>query len=200
MKNVWEWQEFRWYLKEPWKWPKLFCKNIKYSGQRITKGYCDRDLWDIDHWFMKVIPDMLQQFKETRDGSPSLLRDNCVNDEGSDYIDSYHEEFDKILAEMIFWFREMDEETCQRKNIYEEEHKKIFKEFEEKYGILGQKLVAPNEKSEHGIRAHFPDELPEYQDIEKRYYACDKELDKYRAECKDKAFALFAKYFYELWD
>lgn len=200
MKNVWEWKDFRWYLKEPWKWPKLVCHNIKYSWQRMTKGYCDKDLWSIDYWFMKIIPDMLQQFKDTRNGSPSCLGEEYVNEDGISCNDSCHEEWDKILDEMIFLFREMDEEACQRKNIYEEEHLKIFKEFEEKYGILGQKLADPNEKSEHGIRAHFPDELPEYQDIEKRYYDYDKELDKYRAECKDKAFALFAKWFYQLWD
>lgn len=153
MKNVWEWQDFKWRLKEPWKLPRLFWKNVKYSWQRITKGYCDKDLWSIDDWFIKIVPDMLQQLKETRHGSPGCLGEDYVSEDGIRCNDACHEEWDKILDEMIFLFREMDEETCQKKNITGEEAEKTWKDLEQ------------------------------YQEI-----------------CKDKAFALFAKWFYYLWD
>ena len=42
----------------------------------------------------------------------------------------------------------MNEETCERKNIYEEEHERVYREFEEKYGIFGEGLEKSNEKSD----------------------------------------------------
>lgn len=94
----------------------------------------------------------------------------------------------------------MNEDTCQKKNIYEEEHEKLCIEFEEKYGVFGEKLENQNEKPKYGKRVHFPDELLEYRDIEEEYYHYEKEWEDYRSVCKDKEFALFAKWFYSLWD
>lgn len=122
MRNVWEGQEFKWCLKKPWKLPKLFCKKVKYSWQRITKGYCDSDLWNIDDWFLGIMPDMLQQFKETRHGSPGCLGEDYINEDGIRCNDSCHEEWDKILDEMIFLFRKMDEER-ELSYKYKEEYK-----------------------------------------------------------------------------
>ena len=149
---------------------------------------------------MEIMPNMLQQFKETRHGSPCSLGEEYVNEDGILCNDSCHEEWDKILEEMIFLFSEMNEDTCQKKNIYEKEHEKVSKEFEEKYGIFGEKLEKHNNNHENGIRVHLPSEFPEYKDIEERYYDYEKELVQYRESCKDKAFVLFAKWFYSLWD
>ena len=146
MNNVWEWKEIKFYGKEPWKIPKVIFRNIKYSWQRISKGYCDKDLWSIDYWFMNIIPEMLQEFKNKKQGSPGVLGQDYINEDGIRCNDMCHKEWDSILEEMIFLFREMNSETCQRKNIYEKE-------------------------------------------------VCD-----YREECKNKAFNLFSKCFYHLWD
>ena len=62
MNNVWCKQDFLWLRRKPWKIIPLICRNIGYSWQRITKGYCDKDLWNIDGWFMDLMPDMLEQF------------------------------------------------------------------------------------------------------------------------------------------
>lgn len=164
MSSVWKDEDVRWHIKHPWKLPKLFFNNIKYSYQRITKGYCDKDLWDIDCWFMDIIPRMLQQFKETRCGSPGVLGEYYTDTDGILKNDICHKEWDKILDEMIFLFREMNEETCSRKNTYIEEYNR-----------------APNE-------------------CKVKYFEYEKELEEYRMECKDKAFALFSKWFYSLWD
>lgn len=116
MKNVWSGDEFRWQLREPYRLPHLVFQNIKYSWQRITKGYCDKDLWNIDGWFMDIMPNMLQQFKENRHGSPGILGTDYVNADGIRCNDTCHQEWDEILDKMIFLFREMNEETCQKKN------------------------------------------------------------------------------------
>lgn len=46
---------------------------IKWFFQRGIKGYCDRDLWDIDIWFTTIFPKMLDEFDKTRHGYPCAL-------------------------------------------------------------------------------------------------------------------------------
>lgn len=43
-------------------------------------------------------------------------------------------------------------------------------------------------------------DVPEFADIDKRYYDENREIEEYRHECKDKAFELFSKWFWNLWD
>ena len=45
----------------PWRYPsnwwnniKQFFYNIKCAWQRVTKGYCDRDVWDLDTHFLNL--------------------------------------------------------------------------------------------------------------------------------------------------
>ena len=49
---------------------KQFLKDMKMAKQRVTQGFCDRDLWNIGTWFLSLIPVMLQRYKEIRHGSP----------------------------------------------------------------------------------------------------------------------------------
>ena len=199
MDNVWNKTDFWYERKRPWKIPGLVLRNIKYSFQRVTKGYCDKDIWNIDYWFMNLMPDMLQQFKDTKHGSPSCLGTEYVDEHGIFCIDECHAEWDKILDEMIFLFREMNEETCQKKNLYQKEHEDVLQEFEAKYGIFGEKLEE-GKKNKLGRVLHFPSEIPEYKDIEEKYYAEEKALKQYREDCKNEALELFSKWFYSLWD
>lgn len=199
MDNVWDKSDFLDERKQPWKIPGVILRNLKYSWQRVTKGYCDRDLWSIDYWFMNLMPDMLQQFKDTKHGSPSILGTEYVNDQGILCNDTCHEEWDKILDQMIFLFKEMNEDTCQKTNPYLIEYENVLKEFEEKYGTFGEKLET-SKTGKFGRVLHFPGEMPEYKDIEENYHAEENALNQYREECKNQAFELFSKWFHYLWD
>ena len=53
-------------------------KNLKYCIQRIRRGYCDADLWDIDSWFISVIVPMLRQFNKTRTGWPVPIQEEYI--------------------------------------------------------------------------------------------------------------------------
>lgn len=46
-------------------------KKIKYLYQRITKGYCDKDLWDLDYFIISKVRKPLKEFiKLDRGGYP----------------------------------------------------------------------------------------------------------------------------------
>lgn len=206
MRNVWDREPYRWYkYKKDWKAiVRQFRLDLRCCRQRITKGYCGKDLWSIRDWFLDVVPDMLEEYKKSRNGSPGILGENYKNEEGFLVNDTCHGEWDRILDEMIFLFREADERQCRCKNPYEEEHSKAFSLFMDKYGLLGEKLRTPEERKrdseQNVITYHGMRELPEYKELCKRYDEEEKKLEQYREECKNEAFELFTKWFYSLWD
>ena len=181
-----------------------FLKDMEMAKQRVTQGFCDRDLWDIGTWFLSLMPVMLRRYKETRHGSPECLGENYTDTDGILKNDTCHAEWDKILDEMIFLFREALEETCSKKNPYAGEHTRQFTEFESRFGMLGEKLQTKEELAEHGqtgcITAHFMSELPEYQESDEKYETAEKELEEYREQCRIKAMELFTKWMPHLWD
>ena len=104
---------------------------------------------------------------------------------------------------MIFLLQEADEETCCRKNPYEEESSEIWREFEREYGQFGEKLHPDEEKKEEteaGRRLYFPSDVEKYKPISDKYMEEELKIMEYRRECKDEALALFSKWFHDLWD
>ena len=160
---------------------KRWKRNIKYIYQRVKYGYCDRDVWSIDYWFLNVVPSMLEDLRDNAHGCPPRGRLDAKILDGDDMG-----EWKKILSEMVFLFREANEETCLRLNSYEDEYQKARDEFEEKEKGLTKRDIFQN--------------MPENKDIVDKYLDESHKITAYRAECKDKAFLLFAKYFFDLWD
>lgn len=204
--NIWNGKDFKSTAAgnkvKPIAWFKHFWKCLKWSWQRIVRGYSDRDLWDIGSYLQKLLPSMLETYKRNRMGSPGYLGKG--DDENSpDYV-SCHEEWDQILDKMIFLWRESSEDTCSRKNEYEDEHLKAFCEFSDKYGVFGSKLQTREELEREQDRGystvHFMSELPEYKEIDQKYREREEELEIYRKNCMEKAMDMIKEYYYDLWD
>jgi len=184
---------------------KHFGRCLKWSRQRVVRGYADCDVWNMFSYLQELMPDMLRHLKDNRHGSPGYLGENYTNEDGILVNDTCHAEWDKILDRMIFLWRETDEETCSKKNPYEDEYMKAFSEFDEKYGFLGEKLqtkaeLEENKKRGGGGTIHFMDEIPEYKEIYEKHREEDEKLEKYREECKDEAIDMLKEYFFSLWD
>jgi hypothetical protein len=178
---------------------------VRWSWQRIFRGYADCDKWNMYSYLQKLIPEMLQDMRNDRYGSPGYLGKNYKNEEGTLVNDTCHEEWDKLLDHMIFLWRESDEETCTKKNPYEEEYHKAHGEFEDKYGFWGEKLQTEEELEENrkrggGRTIHFMKELPEYKEISDKYFEEEKKIEDYRSKCKNEALDLLKEHFYALWD
>ena len=192
----------------PIKHVKRWGRNIKHSYQRIKYGYCDRDVWSIDWWFLNVVPNMLEDLKETTHGYPCMpnnLSQALVDTGAPEEVDEEGmERWKDILSEMIFLFREANEDTCTKKNPYEEEHDRAFIEFTEKYGLFGDGLKTDEEKAEEerkgSYRMYMPSDVPEYKELSELYFAEERKIDEYRYECKDKGMDLFKEWFWNLWD
>ena len=53
-----------------------FGDKVKYAFQRARKGYCDKDLWEIDTWFSTVFAAMMKEFSEKTQSYPD--KENVV--------------------------------------------------------------------------------------------------------------------------
>ncbi len=183
-------------------------RNIKFAYQRIRYGYCDSDVWSIDYWFLKVMPGMLQQLKETTHGYPcfqgSISHSACGNDVSEDIDKTGAKKWDDILSKMIFLLNEANDDTCTKRNKYEEEYDKAQEEFENKYGLFGERLMTEEEKAkeknEGTHRLYMLRDVPEYKEISELYFNELRVLGEYRDDCKNKALELFSKWFWDLWD
>jgi len=113
---------------------KMFFRCIKWSYQRITRGYCDADLWDYFTYHSELIIQSLTSFANNHNGTPMYLKDDTKieNDEqwvayltelvnhfktGMEYEDFYDEEgnlqaykdaSDKEDAELALGFKMLE--------------------------------------------------------------------------------------------
>ena len=151
---------------------------------------------------------MLEDLKETTHGYPSMPDDFSQALVGTGAPEEVDEEgmkrWKNILSEMIFLFREANEDTCTKKNPYEEEHDKASDEFTKKYGFFGEKLKTEEEKEEEkktgNSRWYMLEDVPEYKEISDLYHDEYRKIVEYRHECKDKGMDLFKEWFWNLWD
>lgn len=205
--NLWDRREFQMAglgkKCKPLAWLTCLCRNIKFTWQRATRGYADCDVHEMGFWLQALLPVMLEDYRDNRHGSPACLGKNVTDENGMLVNPTCHEEWTEILDKMIFYWKESNEETCSRKNPYEEEHTKAFSEFTDKYGLFGEKLQTPEEleasKKHGGCTMHFMHERPEYAELDKLYMEQEQELEQYRLECKDKAMDLLKEYLFYLW-
>ena len=188
-----------------WATMKHLGRCVKWSKQRIVRGYADSDIWNMYGYLQTLLPDMLEYLKNHRSGSPGYLGENYTNEDGILVNDTCHEAWDRILDRMIFLWRETDEETCSKKNSYEDEYMKALDEFTEQYGILGEKLQTPeeleaNRKRGGGGTVHFMREIPKYAEISEKHMTEEMKLEQYRSECKDEVMDMMKEHFFSLWD
>ena len=80
---------------------KYITKALKYRVQRALRGWADCDAWNIDTWFLEVMPQILQNLKDNLHTHPGTMTEA---------------EWNSILGTMIFLLSEMNEDTCSQRN------------------------------------------------------------------------------------
>ena len=178
---------------------RTFLRDIRRCHQRIWKGYYDYDLFEIDSWFLGIMPAMLEEFRNTTHGYPpeiehSIHASTC----GYTGTDDISDEADKKgmtlwrneIGKIIHLLREASEDTCSQRNPFDEEyHTQMIKRWKKRTdedGFIHTSLAPPSNESE--------------RELESKYVAEEKRLAEYRNACKDEAFVLLSKWFFALWD
>lgn len=194
--------------RNPIEWVKRFGRQWKWAYQRAMKGYCDADASNIYNWFLSIIPDMLDNMADSTPAFPEFPNDGTypqtqVVDLGDadGTVSNKLVEWKKMLRTMAQLIRDADENMSSVKNKYEEEWSKAYDEFHEQYGLFGEKLEADaikNKKS--AITMHFPDELPQWRDIMRKFREEELKVLQKRADNFREGMALFVKWFWDLHD
>jgi hypothetical protein len=90
-------------------------KTIYYFCQRGNKGYCDKDLWDLQNWFTKLFPIMLEDFLKQSNGYPCGYPPQDVKDTEFWYKEQ-ERKWEYEVNKLIWNLKEANVETCSQQN------------------------------------------------------------------------------------
>lgn len=109
MLNIWkQFPKGGYYLNHPVRFIRHLFRPFKWAWQRVTRGYADCDLWDMDRHLIKLLPQMLKQLSVSAKDYPQNVHLSFASaTEWSDYL--------KNIAEH---FMNADEDFCPQKNEY----------------------------------------------------------------------------------
>ena len=135
-------------ITHPWEIFIHYFEDISCAFQRARFGYCYKDLYNIDIWFLTIMPKMLQKFKEKSMTYPSFLTP---------------EEWDDILDEMIFCFNEANVETCSLKNEIDYDVSFDFIEQDNGFHTLDIKYLTKEDKEKQQLYQKREEKLEKYR-------------------------------------
>ena len=123
-----------------WYKTKLFFRCLKMAKQRVTRGYCDWDVYDLDCFYRELFIKTLTQLKNSCHGAPTEFFDEGAENET--------ERWEIFLGEMIHCFQMSDEDFENGfKNRYRDEVDAYLMEKEEIPKELYNKFLEEEEKN-----------------------------------------------------
>ncbi len=196
MSPVFKKDDYRYYIRshEFLKIPGVFFRDIRYSLQRIRRGYSDADASGFCRWFREVVPDMLR-YLEDRWEDPEWMDDDEKEAELKKHGGFVDESSPKVkkITELL---RESSEDTREKRNPYEAEYQMAEEKFAERYGPAGEKLGLKDEDGRPVLCFSSMD--PEFEDISDKYFEENGRLAGYEHECLEEAFRIMADVFESL--
>lgn len=142
-------------------------KKIKFAFQRIKKGYCDWDKWEIHCWLAILLRDIIKEYDETRCGYPLLneIKDEDCDKEWSSILNKISTHFDNyIRSEEVY--------PCEHEEEFENLISAKFKDklinderFEEIRKIYIEEEINKEKASQEDIKEAFALIVKYYKDL-----------------------------------
>ena len=192
-------------------------KEIKqWEKQRAKRGFSDYDTYEINTWFIKIMPEMLEVLIERANICPEVFNQDYLKERGFDEssltaqqredMSTYaYNRYKETLIEMRQAFLESDESTCSLRNQYAEEYNVRLHEFYEVYGFQSEKLKGnlKTERDEESGETYYsaikPYRFEDMSEANKRiselYREEEKRIWEHIAKNKKKALEMFTRYF-----
>lgn len=97
-------------------------QNKRCARQRARKGFCYRDIWEIDSWFLQIMPRMLEKFKSNHISFPIWTLEEYYDKNSDDILISkddfckhlYYFENKKLYEIADKWCRNRWKEILER--------------------------------------------------------------------------------------
>ena len=174
MKNCFTYSSWRFYLRKPWEFFEDTWLNLKAAWQRATRGWANRDTWNLDGYLLEILPEMIDYLAEHAHGYPG-------EHAGFPTFESWQE---FLRNEIVTPLRNAREDQNVQKNEYEEEYMSypfILKKTEDEF---------------YAINDNTPDPLV------KKYFEREKEIDAWRSAELSRAMTTLARseIYWHLWD
>ena len=160
--------------------------------QSDSKGYCDKDIWNISAWFIKTMSYMLEEMIEHLKGYPDEYNNVPVHENRKASALNGNElpgqdEWQRTLKRMLFLLNEMDPDKCSYKNPVQEELDEVKDNLEEAgYDYLAKYIEQSDD--------------PQLQLLYQKHRYQELQVWHYRDRCREEFFNLYSKWFWHLWN
>ena len=136
------------HLEHPIIFARHFWKALKCSYERITKGYCSYDVWNLNDWLLSILPEMFDKLRTEGHGYPCYGEINTI------------EKWEEHLKYLAIHLRELQKNNWEKRN---------------EYADIFYRIPKPIKKTKEGIATFFGD--AEYdEEIKEKFIAREKEL------------------------
>jgi len=164
----------RYLITHPWKWFRCAWRNLCDAWRRSVYGFTWSDVWDWDHWFTRVVPDMLRHMANHGSAYPGHAPFETP--------EKWHDWL-QYIAHLI---ETADEEWQDEHNEYHEAYmKEILKDWK------------PWVEDENGMLHHTPSKP---SDLHEKYMARARELSEEGEKNIALALKEIGEHFYSIWD
>lgn len=107
----------RYYLTHPWKFISQTFDNFRAGWQRIVKGYANRDVWDLDHYWLDILSHELRFLAENGSAYPGT--------EPFETPEKWHQWLNGIADRLDA----LQEDWAESRNEYEQQYFKAMEEY-----------------------------------------------------------------------
>jgi hypothetical protein len=118
MLNIFEKAPYRWW--QIWEIIKFYFGTLKCAWQRMTKGYCYRDVYDLSEFYIELFSASLKELSETTHGYPLDFKDM---ETWRDYLKEMAEHFLAASTDIQY----MTQRVLNHENFSEDKAQELIK-------------------------------------------------------------------------
>lgn len=163
----------------PLKYIRQFFRGVKYIYQRARYGYCDKDVFNMDHHLSALIGDMLNELADIAHGYPVLVKNDEIVDQG---MDNWKETLRQLA---IHFYNTLEDYENEPRIRSKEAFDEYFKEYE---------------KCSSWDYFNSSEETEEAKDLKMKWLNAENEADRFMDEEKDRALVELKEIYFNLWD
>lgn len=132
-------------------------RDLKCCMDRIRKGYCVKDLWEIDTWFLSIMPEMLEDFNRRKNSYPNAFLEQCVQKHEKELQVSREAFLASGFAKYPELYEKIDREASENWKSTLQEMANLMRKAEELRSYYGDAHLPYQKKALDMFLAHFND-------------------------------------------
>lgn len=149
--------DFDFSIKRPLYSIRQLFRDLKCCLERIRKGYCVKDLWEIDTWFLRIMPDMLEDFVRSNHSYPHGYFDHSLQKHEKELQVSREAFLASGFAKYPELYKKIDREASENWKSTLQEMANLMRKAEELHSYYGDAHLPYQKTALDMFLAHFND-------------------------------------------